>query len=192
MSDLIALITIMLWPVVPLFWIPVHCLHEIFKRLGLITYGLPLITSLPFAYFIYIKRSIIIHYRIELPLVITMAGILLLIFGTLLHVWTGKLLGIWGLIGLPEISGRFKAKLVTEGPFSVVRHPTYLAHTIMFTGIFLITGVIAVGLITVLDLLVINLLVIPLEEREISTRFGEEYERYRDRVPRFFPRIRDF
>ncbi|MDH5203170.1 MAG: hypothetical protein OEW69_07935, partial [Nitrospirota bacterium] len=62
--------------------------------------------------------------------------------------------------------------------------------TLMFSGVFLITGVIPVVIITILDFLVINVLVIPLEERELLNRFKEDYELYQKKVPsRFFPWI---
>lgn len=190
MSGLLALITIMVWPVVPLFWIPVHGFPKLFRRLGLLTYVAPLITWLPVACLIYIERSLLLSHKIVFPVAVVIAGIIFLIAGTLLHIWTGKLLSIWGLIGLPEISDAAKSRFVAEGAFSVVRHPTYLAHTMMFLGVFLITGVIALGIITIVDLLVINLVVIPLEERELLIRFGEDYRRYKEGVPGFFPRIR--
>ncbi|MEW6408915.1 MAG: isoprenylcysteine carboxylmethyltransferase family protein [Nitrospirota bacterium] len=191
MSDFIALMTIMLWPAIPLFWIPVHGLSKIFRKLGLITYIIPLFTWLPLAYLIFQKRDFILQFRVEFPVVLNIIGVLLLAYGTLLHIWTGKLLGLWGLIGLPELSTKIKGRLVMEGPFSVVRHPTYLAHTLMFLGVFLLTEVTYVGVVTFLDLLIINILVIPLEEKELLSRFGDEYKIYRKKVPsRFFPWIR--
>lgn len=190
MLDLFALMTIILWPVIPLFWIPVHGLSRIFKSLGLLTYAIPLITWPLFAYFIYSKRTFFLSFKIDLPIILNISGIPLLVLGFLLHIWTGKLLGLWGLIGLPEISTRIKGKLVTKGPFSIVRHPTYFAHTLMFSGVFLITEVVAVGIITILDFFFIHILIIPLEEKELLNRFGEEYRLYRERVPRFFPRVK--
>jgi protein-S-isoprenylcysteine O-methyltransferase Ste14 len=189
-TDLIALITIMLWPVVPLFWIPVHGFPKISKKIGLLTYVISLLTWLPVAYLIYCERSFLLYHKIAFPTFIIVAGIVLLSAGTLLHVWTGKLLSISGLIGIPEISSESKGRFVAAGPFSVVRHPTYLAHTMMFLGVFLMTGVIAAGIITVIDLLVVNAVVIPLEEKELLIRFGDEYNRYKDKVPRFFPGIK--
>ena len=188
MLDLLALITIIFWPVIPLFWIPVHGLSRVFKRLGLFTYVIPLFTWIPLAYIIFINRDFLLHFKVDLPVVVNIAGITLLTMGTLLHTWTGKLLGPWGLIGLPEVSHRIGGKLVTQGPFSVVRHPTYFAHTMIFSGVFLMTEVITVAIITLLDLLLILLLIIPLEEKELLNRFGEEYRIYKGRVPRFFPR----
>lgn len=190
MTDLLALVTLMLWPVVPLFWIPVHFATIFFKKLGFFTYIMPLITWLPLAYLIYQNRVIVISFKIDLPVILNIIGIPFFIFGSLLHIWTGQLLGLWGLIGLPEISTRIKKRLVTEGPFSVVRHPTYLSHTLIFSGIFLITEVIAVGIIALLDLVVINTVIIPLEEKELLSRFGEDYKFYKNKVPyRFFPWI---
>ena len=68
----------------------------------------------------------------------------------------------------------------------MVRHPTYLSHTLMLLGVFLVTGVASTGVVTVLDVLVVNTMIIPLEERELAARFGEEYEEYRKRVPSQF------
>ncbi len=104
-----------------------------------------------------------------------------------------KLLGLKGLMGIPEVSERVKGRLVMEGPFQLVRHPTYLAHTIMFIGIFLFTGNIPVLILTALDYIIVNLIIIPLEEKELLKRFGEEYLRYRERVKnRFWPLLHKY
>ena len=190
-KDPLALIVIMLWPVVPLFWIPVHGLSRIFKGLGLFTYIMPLLTWLPLAYLIYQNRLFLLQFKINLPLPVQILGVILLVIGTLLHIWTGKLLGLWGLIGLPEVSRKAKERLVTEGPFSLVRHPTYLAHSIMFSGIFFMTEVMVVGILTFTDFIIVNAVIIPLEERELLSRFGRDYEAYMKRMPyRFFPYLR--
>lgn len=186
MIEFLALATIILWPVVPLFWIPVHGFPKVFKRLGILTYTMPLITWIPLAYVIYAQRDFLLYYRIELPFLLNTIGIIFLTAGTSLHIWTGRLLGLWGLMGLPEISSKVKGRLVTEGPFSIVRHPTYLAHTIMFSGIFLFTEVIAVGIITLFDFIIINAIIIPLEDRELTARFGREYDEYKKKVRRRF------
>lgn len=190
MKDLIALITIMLWPVVPLFWIPVHGLSKIFKRLGLLTYIMPAIMWPPLVLLIYWQRGFLLHYKAEMPLFITIIGVALLTAGSLLHLWTGKLLGLWGLMGLPEISSSMESRLVTNGPFSVVRHPTYLAHTAMFFGVFLFTGVIAVGIMISIDFFLISAIITPMEDRELTERFGSVYEDYKKLVKwKFLPGI---
>lgn len=188
MKDLLAIVTIMIWPLVPLFWIPVHCLSKVFKRLGVFTYIMPMVTWPPIAYIIYLNRDLLLQFKIQLPLFIHLFGFVLLIFGGILQIWTGLLLGILGLMGLPEVTKKVQGRLITEGPFSIVRHPTYLAHTLMFSGVFFITEVLAVGVITILDILIINFLVIPLEEKELKERFGEQYRDYMKRVrSRFLP-----
>jgi protein-S-isoprenylcysteine O-methyltransferase Ste14 len=190
MSDLLALITIIAWPIIPLFWIPLHLSPHFFKKIKLFTYLMPLCTWLPIAYLIYQYQTTLLQAKVEFPLILNLIGLTLLIIGTLLHIWTGKLLSLWGLIGLPEVYEVMEGRLVRTGAFTVVRHPTYLSHTLMFSGIFLISGVITVSLITLLDFIVIHLFIIPLEEKELTLRFGEDYRKYKNEVPRFFPRLK--
>lgn len=188
-KEYLAIATLIFWPVIPLFWIPVHCATGFFKKLGLLTYAMPLFTWLPLAYLIFQNRGFLISYKIVLPMGVNIIGIILLVGGALLHMWTAKLLGV-GIIGVPEIFVKIKENIATEGPFSLVRHPTYLSHTLIFSGVFLITGVIAIGMLTLLDFIIINVIVITLEEKELLLRFGEEYVQYKKKVPsRFFPWI---
>jgi protein-S-isoprenylcysteine O-methyltransferase Ste14 len=187
--DILALITVMVWPVVPLFWIPVHGLPGTFKRLGLLTYVVPAVLWCPVALAVFLNRQWVLSFRADLPPPALAGGALLLCLGTALHIWTGRLLGLWGLMGLPEVSDKVESRLTDSGPFSVVRHPTYLAHTLMFTGIFLMTGSLAVGMVTLLDFIAVNAVIIPLEEKELMERFGDEYREYRKKVPRIFPSL---
>jgi protein-S-isoprenylcysteine O-methyltransferase Ste14 len=188
-ADLLAFITILMWPAVPLFWIPVHGFPKFFRKLELLTYVVPLVLWLPLAHLFFRYRDVLLGFRTDLPLLVKTAGLLLFCTGTVLHLWTGKLLGIKGLVGLPEISSKAESRLVMKGPFIVVRHPTYLAHTLLFAGVFLITGVVTVGIVTLLDFVIMNAVVIPLEDRELESRFGKEYEEYKKNVPGFFPRM---
>jgi len=58
----------------------------------------------------------------------------------------------------------------------------------MLAGLFLWTETSALGAVAVIDALIVNAMVIPLEERELLERFGKEYEEYRRKVPsRFLP-----
>jgi len=188
LTDLIALFTIIVWPVIPLFWIPVHGLSRFFKRIGRLTYIMPALLWPPLAYFIYLNRAFLLHYRIDLHLSVRIAGTCILIGGALLQLWTARLLSLLGLMGLPEVSQEDRGRLVSGGAFSYVRHPTYLSHTLIFGGAFLLSGVIAAGVVALLDFLIVNAVIIPLEEKELISRFGEEYVQYKKSVPRLFPR----
>ncbi|TAN40661.1 MAG: isoprenylcysteine carboxylmethyltransferase family protein [Nitrospirae bacterium] len=187
MAELPALVVIMVWPVIPLFWIPVHGLPKVFKKLGLLSYIVPAVLWLPLAFIIYSNRMVILSGRVGLPGGVIAAGSIIFILGAGLQVWTARLLTMKGIMGMPEVSAAVEGRFVTSGPFAVVRHPTYLSHTLMFLGIFLMTGFHALGYLTLLDLLLVALIIIPLEDRELSGRFGPAYDEYRKRVPAFFP-----
>jgi protein-S-isoprenylcysteine O-methyltransferase Ste14 len=188
MNDFLVIITLMFWPVIPLFWIPVHFAVHFFRKRGLAVYLLPVFTWLPLAFLIYQNRAFLLQYKFALHILASVAGWFLFVSGVFLHIWTARLLGLLGIIGVPEVWSKVKENLISKGPFSVVRHPTYFAHTLIFSGVFLITGSVPVLILTVFDLAVVNTVIIPLEEKELADRFGEEYISYKKSVPsRFFP-----
>jgi protein-S-isoprenylcysteine O-methyltransferase Ste14 len=187
LTDFLAVMAVMAWPVVPLFWIPVHGFPRFFKNLGLMTYILPVITWLPLSYAVYYHRGSLLKFKLALPPAVLAAGTVLLLAGVMLNAWTILLLSFRGLIGLPEILPKVEGRLMTGGPYSIVRHPTYLAHAVMLFGVFLISGVLAVALLLFLDLVLVNGVIIPLEERELLSRFGDDYKKYKERVSGFFP-----
>jgi protein-S-isoprenylcysteine O-methyltransferase Ste14 len=120
-------------------------------------------------------------------------GVVAVAAGVALHAWTAKLLGIKATIGYTELKPETAEKnqvLVTSGPFAVVRHPSYGAHTMVISGIFLITGVVAVGLIALVDLAITYFVTTELEDRELTERFGNQYEEYKKKVPKLFPKFR--
>ena len=82
-----------------------------------------------------------------------------------------------------------KGNLVTTGLYRYIRHPQYL-------GFFLITLGMNVQWLTIIMLALWPVIVIlyyrlsKTEEKEAEERFGEEYLKYKRRVPAFLPRIR--
>lgn len=187
--EAVAASTMAFWPLIPLFWIPLHLFPGLRKRLGLCYY--PLITAiwLALAYLMFTKRAHAFLGRFDPPLLIALFGAVLFLVGLGLQIATTLILGK-GIIGLPHFKTTSKDLLVTEGPFALSRHPTYLAHTLIFLGAFLLTGYWVVGLVALLDFLVVQLVIIPLEERELLERFGQTYKAYREKTPRFLPRFR--
>ncbi|HDN79166.1 MAG TPA: hypothetical protein ENG33_01715 [Chloroflexi bacterium] len=79
-------------------------------------------------------------------------------------------------------------RLLTDGPYRYVRHPFYAAFIVMGFGI-------ALFLVSVPGL-IFNVLLIPawvklaeLEEAELLELWGDEYKRFMETRPRFFPRM---
>lgn len=88
----------------------------------------------------------------------------------------------------PTVATRPDHQLVTDGPYRWIRHPLYTFGSLFYIAIalicqsWLILGIWAVAFL----LLYLRL---PLEEAELQKRFGEEYDRYKQRTGRFFPRL---
>lgn len=187
--DIIALLITMFWPIIPLWWIPVHGANKIVKSIGFFIYPIVGVLWIFIAYAIYVNKTFLLEYRIDFFILMKIGGILCASAGILLQLWTLKVLSLGTITGVPEIFSGAKATLTVHGPFHHVRHPTYISHTLFFLGIFLATGILITGLIVLIDLLIISLIIIPLEEGELLRRFGDEYRSYMSHVPRYIPRF---
>jgi protein-S-isoprenylcysteine O-methyltransferase Ste14 len=105
----------------------------------------------------------------------------------MLAVWLPILIG--GLRTLRS-RGRFGEtdRLITTGPYARVRHPLYAGLSLSITGVGLLTGC---WLLVVAGLLWLGITQVWAihEERDLSRRFGEQYDRYRRATPGVVPRV---
>lgn len=79
-------------------------------------------------------------------------------------------------------------KLATTGAYARVRHPQYLGFILIMLGfLFQWPTLITLAMFPILVFMYAHLALA--EEREVRAQFGEEYARYAEKTPRFFPTI---
>jgi protein-S-isoprenylcysteine O-methyltransferase Ste14 len=93
---------------------------------------------------------------------------------------------LWALL---YISGYKKLELITEGPYSMVRHPLYVFSLIGAIGI----GLASKNILVLAALIIFYLLYYPLtiivEEKKLTDKFDQGYLDYIKRTPRFLPKL---
>jgi protein-S-isoprenylcysteine O-methyltransferase Ste14 len=82
---------------------------------------------------------------------------------------------------------KHEQRLVTSGIRGHVRHPIYTGHFCELLGWAVGTGLVVVYAMALFALITGGIM-IRAEERELERRFGDDYRRYRETVPAFFPR----
>lgn len=87
------------------------------------------------------------------------------------------------------IGGRKKQEIISAGPYSVSRNPLYVFSFIGAFGIGAQSGSLSVGLVFGLACWVVFRIVVGREERFLSDAFGHDYQAYRERTPRFLPKL---
>jgi protein-S-isoprenylcysteine O-methyltransferase Ste14 len=116
------------------------------------------------------------------------AGVLLIAAGLSLFVATVKLFARVGHGTLAPWDP--PRRLVVEGPYRRLRHPMISGVALVLGGetlAFESTGI----AIWLAGFVAVNALYLPLvEEPSLVRRFGADYERYMERVPRWLPRLR--
>nr|WP_315595040.1 isoprenylcysteine carboxylmethyltransferase family protein [uncultured Cupriavidus sp.] len=113
--------------------------------------------------------------------------------------WVSGLLRAIGMVGITVatvgrlwcalyISGRKSSELVTEGPYSMCRHPLYVCNFVGIVGLGALTESIALTMFLALAFGLMYPAVIRSEERVLSKNFPE-FADYALRTPAFFPKI---
>jgi protein-S-isoprenylcysteine O-methyltransferase Ste14 len=82
---------------------------------------------------------------------------------------------------------RGRKELVTGGPFAYVRHPLYTTLMMAIPPLFIIWFADFLFFIPWGLILIVSHFVVRLEERGLVDTFGQEYERYREKVPSLVP-----
>jgi len=81
-------------------------------------------------------------------------------------------------------------ELMDKGPYGVCRNPLYLGTILAQTGFGLLSGSIILAIIGALFFLWLYHLVILEEEKWLAEKFGEKYQKFKERVPRLIPTLK--
>lgn len=105
------------------------------------------------------------------------------------------LIGAWfGIVSVRETSLKVAEthrteKIVSTKIYSLIRHPQYFGGLLAHIGIsFLLSSLFS--LIFTPLVILLNFLVAWKEEKELIKEFGEEYKNYKEKVPRFIPKLK--
>ena len=183
----LAAIVLFLQLPIPLYWFVVHPQVKFWRRHPRAVYIAGLAGSwLP------VTIAIVIFHRKLFRSGWPSAGALVL--GLALIVFEGWIfwrvshdLGTSRLVGQTELSGA--GEMQRGGIYSRIRHPRYNASFLAILGACLLAGTRAMWIVAGVWL-VLMLVAISFEEREMRTRFGALYADYCSQVPRFVPSIR--
>lgn len=116
------------------------------------------------------------------PGLVRAAGALLALAGLAISTWVTL---CFSRAATPVSPLRPSRHLVVDGPYRFSRNPDYLGQALLYTGIALLfdAGWVLAGLVPAW--LLVQLAVVPREERYLQASFGEAFERYCRRVRRW-------
>lgn len=187
----IGLMVVMCYPVGLLLWLAIHPFAVFWRKLGSVwTYLILSIPSLLFMGGIYLLRKKIMTGDFGTHYPLLGLAVVFMILGTIMIMKRRRFFNYSQVTGIPEISRvQYPGKLITDGPYALIRNPRYLEMALFTLGYVLLANYLAPYVVYLLSLPLVYLVVI-LEERELRRRFGKEYDEYCRRVPRFIPRKR--
>ena len=81
--------------------------------------------------------------------------------------------------------------LAQTGPYRLTRNPLYLGSFLLAAGFAVMSGSLASATTLLIPFVIVYPGVIRKEERHLEGLFGEEFGRFRSRIPPFFPRRLD-
>ena len=116
------------------------------------------------------------------------AAIAVIVAGVLIYLHTAFWGFAWTGGGTPAPLAPTKT-LVVKGLHRYVRNPMYIGVALVIAGQAWLFHSRRIAIYVVCMLLIVNFFVLIYEEPTLHKQFGEQYERYRARVPRWIPRI---
>jgi len=177
-------------PPAVVFWLLIHPLAGFWRRIGLTaTYMIVGTLCVLFGVTLYQLRVGLLGADLGTNWMLVSLGAVLYSVSAWITVLTRRHLNLRTFAGLPEVSTPASGGiLLQEGVYGVVRHPRYVSVIIGIAGFSMFVNHFGAYVLVLGSILALCLVVI-VEERELAVRFGAPYERYRSRVPAFFPRI---
>ena len=142
---------------------------------------------MPTSYFLILLLLLILFHFI-LPIVkldyspYNYIGIVLILFGGYINLWTDALLKKGETTVKPHLK---PSNLIISGPFKFSRHPMYLGMLSILLGAAVIAGSLVSFIFPLIYIVLMEVLFIPMEERNLVEAFGKNYMEYREKVRRW-------
>jgi steroid 5-alpha reductase family enzyme len=178
------------FPPAILFWLVIHPLVHFWRRLGpgwtYAIVGTPMLLAM---FGMFLARATLLAMEFGTRYALAALGVLCLVGAGRLRLLIREQASLWLISGLPELApDRQASGLLSEGIYARIRHPRYVQIALALLGWTLVANYLATYVVLAVWLAAIYPIV-ALEERELRERFGEAYEVYARRVPRFVPSI---
>lgn len=156
--------------------------HERREKFFIVLFGLGLIPIL-----FYLLTPRLKGFSFSLPARVRWLGAGLIFAGNLLFIWSHRALGRnW----TPFLEIRKGHTLVTNGPYRFVRHPMYVAISLIGIGVSLLSANWTVALSYMLPMTNMYLFRISDEEKMMTEQFGDEYRKYMQNTGQMIPKLR--
>jgi protein-S-isoprenylcysteine O-methyltransferase Ste14 len=171
-----------------LLWFAIHPFARFWRRIGAgWTYLLLSPGVIGWMVVSFVRREALLGADLGTQLYLLAPAVACLVTGIVITVKRRRQLSSRIVAGLPELSRqKHRGKLITTGIYARIRHPRYVEVMLFTAGYAFFANYVGLYVATVLSVPALYLVVV-LEERELSDRFGLEYEEYGRHVPRFFP-----
>lgn len=114
----------------------------------------------------------------------TLAAFLGIILSEALRLWSVGFVG-----SATRTRGDSVPQLVHAGPYRYVRNPLYVANIIMYTCAGFVFGFTGLSVVIFLVSAVEYIFIVAFEEETLLRIFGDSYQNYCDRVPRWIPSL---
>ncbi|MEM7660708.1 MAG: isoprenylcysteine carboxylmethyltransferase family protein [Pseudomonadota bacterium] len=184
----LTVVLIVILPVVIVFWLTIHGAISAWKtRPAWQAYTAALVVILTTLTLIILNFETAIGRDLGTSIPLLVAGTAIYIGSLRMSSRIRSHLSFRTFAGIPEVKSEAH-ELIEAGPFSIVRHPRYFmivvgtvgwALAANYTGGYIVSGLFFAGLY----------LIMLMEERELTARFGSAYNDYQQRVPMVFPRL---
>jgi protein-S-isoprenylcysteine O-methyltransferase Ste14 len=146
------------------------------------------IVLLPGTVAVVVPAILVASYGSEFDSLRIVIGVPFVAAGFAMWVWTVRL---FSRIGKGTLAPWDPTKrLVVEGPYAHVRNPMITGVLALLVGEALIFGCLAIAIWAAAFVVINHVFFLAYEEPAVERRFGDEYRRYKENVPRWLPRRR--
>lgn len=168
-------------------WYAIHPFARVWRRIGpAATYAVLMIPVFVLGWLLWQRRNTLIGADFGTQPVLLALGAAAFGIGAWIARARRRHLTQRILAGVPELSSTDRGHLLTEGIYARVRNPRYIELLFFVLAYACVANFSGTWVLALLSVPAIHLIVL-LEEAELRDRFGDEYDDYCRRVPRWIP-----